>query len=580
MEQRNLILAIVLSLAILITFQILFAAPPPPATDADPGIAARQDIGIAAPKAPAAELVGGVPGEPGITLTALDRNEALAETDRITIDSPRLWGSLSLTGAKFDDLWLRDYRETQEEDSPQVLLLSPSGAPGPYYAEFGWVAEQDSDVVVPGPDAEWSASGGPLAPDSPVILTWDNGAGLKFVQIVTIDDDFMFTVTQRVESSNSKAVTLFPYARILRTGTPDTLGFFVLHEGLLGVFEGTLTELSYGDVRDDGQITERSSTGGWIGITDKYWLVALVPDQTHPFNAGFRHRVTTDDQYQADFLRAGVEIKPNRSGEVTNRLFAGAKEVEILERYNNSLGIVRFDLTIDWGWLFFLTKPIFLAIDFLYRWTGNFGVAIIVFTLFVRILFFPLANKSFRSFGAMRKVQPEVTRIRETYKDDRERITKEMMELYKREKVNPLSGCMPLILQIPVFFALYKVLFVTIEMRHAPFIGWIQDLSAPDPTTMFNLFGLIPWDPPSFLNIGIWPLMMGISMYVQQKLNPAPPDPMQAKIFMMLPIIFTVILAGFPAGLVIYWTVNNVLSMAQQWVIMRRVASAPTTSKS
>ena len=590
MEQRNLILAIVLSVLILVTFQILFAergAPPPeapavaagdagaPAAPAGPG-----GLGPAAPNAPAGPAPAVPAGTPG---AMLDRDAALAAVDRIDILSPRLRGSLSLTGARIDDLWLRDYRETLAPDSPQVLLLSPAGTPTPYYAEFGWVAAAGSGIAVPTPTTVWTASGGPLAPDAPVTLRWDNGQGLTFVQQVAVDDDFLFTITQRVENSGAAAATLYPYGRIRRTGTPDTLGFFVLHEGPLGVFNGTLKELGYDDLQDldAGQaITETSSDGGWLGITEKYWLLALVPDQGEPFEAHYRYPDPATEAYQADYLREAVVIAPGAAAEVTNRLFAGAKEVKTVERYRSAFGITRFDLTIDWGWLFFLTKPIFLAIDRLFVLTGNFGIAIIIFTIFVRILFYPLANKSFRSFGAMRKVQPEVTRIREAYKDDRERMTKEMMDLYKREQVNPLSGCLPLVLQIPVFFALYKTLFVTIEMRHAPFYGWIKDLSAPDPTTIFNLFGLIPWDPPSFLYIGIWPLLMGISMFVQQKLNPAPPDPLQARIFMMLPIVFTVILAGFPAGLVIYWTVNNVLSMAQQWVIMRRVEAAPSPSGS
>lgn len=573
MEQRNLILAIALSLAILITFQILFAGPNEPNNDAPVGLASEEQVGIPiTPTTPKPKVSADAP------ITLLNRTTALSQSERVSIDSSRLSGSITLRGARFDDLWLRDYRKTLEENSPNVTLLSPSGTPNPYYAEFGWIAADGPQVAVPDSDTTWQASSSSLSPESPLILTWDNAEGLKFTQIISIDDNFMFSINQRVENNGNESVRLFPYARILRTGTPKTLGFFVLHEGPIGVFGENLRELTYDDLQDDLQITERS-TGGWIGITDKYWLVALVPDQQQPFDAGFRYREGSDDQYQTDILHEGMVVEPGEVTEVNNRLFAGAKEVDTLEYYNRELGINRFDLTIDWGWLFFLTKPIFLAVDFLYKWTGNFGVAIILFTIFVRILFYPLANKSFRSFGAMRKVQPEVTRIRESYKDDRERMTKEMMELYKREKVNPLSGCMPLLLQIPVFFALYKVLFVTIEMRHAPFFGWIQDLSAPDPTTIFNLFGLIPWDPPSFLTIGIWPLLMGISMFIQQKINPAPPDPIQARIFMMLPIVFTVILAGFPAGLVIYWTINNVLSMAQQWVIMRKVELAPPSKK-
>lgn len=563
MEQRNLILAIALSIGILLTFQILFASPPP--QEDQLGSLENQT------ELPQPQPQSNLAPQSNLETSIVDRNTALSNSNRVEIFSPRLRGTLSLKGARFDDIWLEDYRESLEEDSPQVVLLSPTGTQRPYYAEFGWAATQGSGIKVPDINSQWvSSSNKSITPNEPIALSWDNGQGQIFTQTITIDENYMFKVTQSVTNNTNSSITLFPYARIVRTGTPKTLGFFVLHEGPIGVFNEALKELSYDDVSDEGTISEQS-TGGWIGITDKYWLVAIVPDQTQEFNASFRYQNNSQDQYQTDVLHSGIEINPGSSSQVTNHLFAGAKEVDTLEYYNQQLNISRFDLTIDWGWLFFLTKPIFLAIDFLYKWTGNFGVAIIIFTIFVRLLFYPLANKSFRSFGAMRKVQPEVVRIREMYKDDRERMSKEMMELYKREKVNPLSGCMPLLLQIPVFFALYKVLFVTIEMRHSPFYGWIQDLSAPDPTSLFNLFGLIPWDPPSFLVIGIWPLLMGISMFVQQKLNPAPPDPIQARIFMLLPIVFTVILAGFPAGLVIYWTVNNVLSMAQQWVIMRRV---------
>ena len=577
MEQRNLLLALLLSLAILITFQLLFP-PEPPVAPAEPGPSSAAETAGPPPATPGAVPVpaAAVPGIPATEVAAAQRADVLDRAPRVTIESPRVRGSLSLRGARIDDLWLRDYQETLEPDSLEVLLLSPSGGPKPYFGEFGWVAAEGA-VAVPGPDTEWTADRTTLAPDAPVTLTWDNGAGLSFVQTISVDSDYLFTVTQRVENSGALPVTLFPYGRVVRLGTPDTLGYFILHEGPIGVFDGTLSEYTYDDLLDDGPIAA-SSTGGWIGITDKFWLVALIPDQAEPFDGGFRHSVTSDDQYQVDFRRGGVVVNPGGSAEVTNRLFAGAKEVRTVERYRDELGIQRFDLTIDWGWFFFLTKPIFLAIDFLYRYSGNFGVAIIVFTLGIRILFYPLANKSFRSFGAMRKVQPEVTRIREVYKDDRERMTKEMMDLYKKEGVNPLSGCMPLVLQIPVFFALYKTLFVTIEMRHAPFFGWIQDLSAPDPTSLFSLFGLIPWDPPGLLHIGIWPLLMGLSMYVQMKLNPAPPDPIQQKIFAFLPVVFTFILAPFPAGLVIYWTVNNVLSMAQQWYIMQRVGKAQAPS--
>jgi YidC/Oxa1 family membrane protein insertase len=583
MEQKNLVLALVLSMAILIGFQFLYSDPEPsvgtdaalteegltPAPNGVPGPGNVPQLDAAAPGA------GAVPGVAPVIVQS--RDEVLSIGARVAIETPRVHGSLALTGGRIDDLWLSDYRETLDDDSPEVLLLSPLGAPGAYYAEFGWAPESQGATKVPDAKTEWAANRETLTPQNPVTLTWDNGEGLVFSREVAIDDNYMITVNQRVENTGTQSVTLFPYALASRTGMPDTLGFFILHEGPIGVFSETLNEVKYKDLINDGPITE-TSTGGWIGMSDKYWLVALIPDQKSEFKAGFRHSFAGDDKFQVDYLGNGVTIAPGTIGEVTNRVFAGAKEVETLESYRAGLGIDRFDLAVDWGWLFFLTKPIFQAIDYLLGLIGNFGIAIIVFTAFVRLLFFPLANKSFRSMGKMRMLQPEMTRLREAYKDDRERMTKETMELYKREGVNPLSGCMPILLQIPVFFALYKVLFVTIEMRHAPFYGWIKDLSAPDPTSFVNLFGLIPFDPPSFLTIGVWPLLMGLTMFLQQKLNPAPPDPIQAKVFMFLPVIFTVILAGFPAGLVIYWTANNTLTIAQQWIIMRRTAAAGNTS--
>ena len=575
-------------MVILIGFQFWYADPEPVVTDAaltEEGLALTPDgipgPGNVAPGQSVPQVNPGAlgPGDvPGVAQSIVrSREEVLGEGDRVAIETPRVHGSLALTGGRIDDLWLSDYRDTLDADSPEVLLLSPLGTPAAYYAEFGWAPAFQGATKVPDAQTKWTANRKTLTPQNPVTLTWDNGEGLIFSREVSIDNNYMFTVNQRVENTGTASVTLFPYALASRTGLPDTLGFFILHEGPIGVFNETLNEVKYDKLIDDGPIAE-TSTGGWIGMSDKYWLVALVPDQDTEFKAGFRHSIAGDDKFQVDYLGTGVTIAPGTIGEVTNRVFAGAKEVETLEAYRTGLGIDRFDLAVDWGWLFFLTKPIFQAIEYLFGLIGNFGVAIIVFTAFVRLLFFPLANKSFRSMGKMRMLQPEMTRLREAYKDDRERMTKETMELYKREGVNPLSGCMPILLQIPVFFALYKVLFVTIEMRHAPFYGWIKDLSAPDPTSFVNLFGLIPFDPPGFLTIGIWPLLMGLTMFLQQKLNPAPPDPIQAKVFMFLPVIFTVILAGFPAGLVIYWTANNTLTIAQQWIIMRRTAATGPAS--
>jgi YidC/Oxa1 family membrane protein insertase len=582
MEQRNLVIALALSVAILIGFQLLF--PPAPAPTEQPPTPDRvEQVPVQPQGQPQAVAPGTAPGAatapaaPAGTVPARSRADALARTPRVAIDSPRLRGSLSLIGGRIDDLALRDYRDTLDPDSPQVILLSPAGATDAYYGEFGWVAAQGVAIKLPGPDTAWTPSPGPLTPTTPVTLVWDNGEGLRFVRTIRVDENYLFTIDERVENQTGAAVTLYPYGLVSRSGTPHTLGYYILHEGPIGVLQDRLVEVKYKDLKEAGAETSRS-TGGWVGITDKYWLVAVIPDQSTSFDSGFRYTTAGEDRYQADFRRDGVQVAAGASAEVQHMFFAGAKEVVTIEDYRDRVGIARFDLAIDWGWFFFLTKPIFVFLHTLHQWLGNFGLAIILFTVVLRVLFFPLANKSFRSMAGMRKIQPEVMRLREVYANDREKQTREIMELYRREKVNPLSGCLPIVLQIPVFFALYKVLFVTIEMRHAPFYGWIKDLSAPDPTTLFNLFGLIPWYPPSFLHLGIWPILMGISMFIQQRLNPAPPDPVQQRIFMFLPIIFTFVLAGFPAGLVIYWTVNNVLSMTQQWVITRRVQAQKTAT--
>lgn len=381
----------------------------------------------------------------------------------------------------------------------------------------------------------------------------------------------MFTVSQRVENTGTEPVSLYPYGLIRRWDTPPTAGFFILHEGPIGVLGGTLEEIDYDDLQEDGDI-ELPSDGGWLGITDKYWLTALVPDQESTLTANFRHSLSDgQDRYQVDYLRNQIRLSPGNTIEVVDRLFVGAKEVSLLDQYREDYGIPLFDRAVDFGWFYFLTKPLFYVLHWFYERVGNYGVAILLLTLLVKILFYPLANKSYRSMSQMKKLQPEMMKMREQYGDDKARMNQELMALYKKEKVNPMSGCLPIVVQIPVFFALYKVLFVSIEMRHAPFFGWIQDLSAPDPTTVFNLFGLIPWDPPAFLMIGVWPLLMGATMLLQQRLNPQPADPMQAKIMMMLPLMFIFLFATFPAGLVIYWTWNNVLSIAQQWVIMKRM---------
>ncbi|MCX2724112.1 membrane protein insertase YidC [Roseibium salinum] len=579
-ENRNTILAIVLSLIVLLGWQYFVAAPQLERKQAQ--LEAQQQ-GEAGPQAtsgnPDAPQPSVTPGDgtsaqapaTGGQVGFANRQQALAASSRVSIDTPRLEGSVNLTGGRLDDLRLKDYHETVNKSSPTIVLFSPSGSPDPYYSDYGWVADAGADVALPGPNTVWSIEGdATLTPDTPLTLTWDNGAGLTFKRSFAVDENYMFTVTQSVENTSADDVTLHPYGLIARHGTPETTGFFILHEGLLGVFgEEGLKEVDYDDLEEEGTIRPAKVDQGWLGITDKYWAATLIPSPGEEFQPSFRHSTTTGN-FQTDFLGTSVTVPAGGTGETSSYLFAGAKETKLLDGYEEALGVHRFELLIDWGWFYFLTKPMFFAIDWFFHLTGNFGVAILLVTVIVKLIFFPLANKSYVSMSKMKLVQPQMTEIREKYGDDRQKQQQALMELYKKEKINPLAGCLPILIQIPVFFSLYKVLFVTIEMRHAPFFGWIRDLSAPDPTTIFNLFGLIPWDPPQMLMLGVWPLLMGITMFIQMKMNPAPPDPTQQMIFTWMPVIFTFMLASFPAGLVIYWAWNNTLSVTQQYVIMRR----------
>jgi YidC/Oxa1 family membrane protein insertase len=570
-DQRNLILAIVLSVGIILAFQVFYEMPR--MRDAQERAAlqeAQRQTETVTPSRP-----DGVPGTvavPGVGVRPADRGtvlQAQAET-RARIDNGRLHGSVPLTGLRIDDVTLVDYREAVDPRSPEIALLSPAGSPETYFAEFGWVTA-DAEITVPGSDTVWETAGRQLTATSPLQLAWDNGQGLRFGREVAVDGDFMFTITQSVTNQTDRPVTLHPYGLISRWGTPPTMGFFILHEGPIGVLDGTLKEITYSKLQDQTPV-ELDSNGGWIGITDKYWLAALIPDQDTDLGATFRHYLAEgDDRYQVDFLRSAITVEPGQTVSVTDRLFAGAKEVDKLDAYAERYGIPLFDRAVDFGWFYFLTKPIFHMLTFFYGIVGNYGVAILLLTLVVKLLFFPLANKSYRAMSQMKKLQPEMLRLREQYSDDKVRMNQELMALYKREKVNPMAGCLPIIVQIPVFFALYKVLFVSIEMRHAPFFGWIQDLAAPDPTSIFNLFGLLPFAVPAFLTIGVWPILMGLTMWLQTKLNPAPADPIQARVMQLLPVVFVFLFATFPAGLVIYWTWNNILSIAQQWLIMKRM---------
>ncbi len=577
-DNKNMILAIVLSIAILVGFQLYFDAtrPPPPeqaliSTEQTSGVptSAKQTSNL--PQA-SGSTAGNAPVIPGTIVTqaeGLNRSEILARNNRVTINTPRLHGSIALIGGRVDDLTLIHYREEVDKDSAEIILLSPKSANNAYYAQFGWVGAQG--LKVPDQETKWTTNNNTLGPDSPVTLSWDNGQGLAFKREFSLDENYMFSVTQTVENKSQSTAVLNSYGLISRRGTPETTGFYILHEGLIGVFEKTLLELDYDDLKDKGQV-KQEATGGWIGITDKYWLTALIPDQKLKTQTRYLHRMQgLVDMYQVDYLSPKVFVPAGGSITAKNHFFAGAKEVKLLDAYEEKIGVTQFDLAIDFGWFYFLTKPIFYALLWINDIVLNLGVSILLLTVGIKAILFPLANKSYTSMSKMKKLAPKMTEMRERYGDDKMKLNQAMMDLYKKEKVNPASGCLPILIQIPVFFSLYKVLFVTIEMRHAPFFGWIQDLSAPDPTTIFNLFGLLPFTPPDFLMIGVWPLIMGISMFLQQKLNPQPTDPVQAKIFMFLPFIFTFLLATFPAGLVVYWAWNNILSMAQQWLIMRKM---------
>jgi YidC/Oxa1 family membrane protein insertase len=575
MDQKRLLLAISLSLAIMVIFQVVIGKflPHPAPSPAQTVAQAQQAAGT--PQAAAAA------GAPGTAQTA-----PAAAGPRLAIDAPKLSGSLALTGAVLDDIQLKDYHETISKTSPAVQILGRRDGDKPTFVQFGWDAVTPN-IPVPSDTTLWSASAATLTPNAPVTLSWNNGAGLTFQLLLSIDDNFMFTVHQQVINKSATAVKLYPWSRVVRDYTPEEKTSYILHEGPLGVFNNTLKEVSYKSAKSDGASApggtafSETSNGGWIGITDKYWLDALIPDQSQNLSGAIRYLPTSlgdGHAYQTDFIATTPEsIAPGAIAGNLMRVFTGAKLIDTLDAYAAQYQIPSFDKAIDFGWFYFITKPIFFALDWLNSIIGNFGLAILVFTVGVKLLFFPLANYSYRSMAKMKNVAPKIKAIREKHKDDAAKIQQETMALYKAEKINPASGCLPMLVQIPVFFSLYKVIYITIEMRQAPFYGWIHDLSAPDPTNIFNLFGVIPFDPAAFspfLAIGALPIIMGITMFLQQKLNPAPPDPVQARMFQFMPIMFTFMLARFPAGLVLYWTWNNLLTVGQQWLIMRR-ASAP-----
>ena len=558
MENRNVIIAVILSTAILIGWSMYFENP-------DEAQRKRLELqgktetqtNIQKPETPQTAKANPTKG--------ISRSDALKESDRVFIENSNLSGSISLRGALIDDIILKNYRETLDKSSKPIVVLSPKKSEDGYFVESGW-ATTKSDVKVPDNNSVWQIrEGKKLTPASPVTLEWNNREGVVFSKKIELDDKYLFKITETIRNEKSKTIELFHYSQITKNTKPNTENFYILHEGLIGVVDKNLKEETYSTIEKE----KKTYTGksGWFGITDKYWMSAIIPES----GKSFKGEYSFANSYKANFIISEPTIaNPQKSTSNTLKIFIGAKEVYPIDNYTEKEKIDRFDLSIDWGWFYFITKPLFFVIDYIFKIVGNFGVAIIILTLLVRILFFPLNNYSFKSMAKMKVLQPEMLRIKELYKDDVKRTQQEMMALYKREKVNPLSGCLPILVQIPIFFAVYKMLFVTLEMRHAPFFGWIKDLSAADPTTIFNLFGLIPWNPPSFLMIGVWPILMGITMYFQMKLNPTPPDPIQAKIFAFFPLIMTVMLATFPSGLVVYWTVSNVLTMAQQYYIMKK----------
>ncbi len=580
-DQNNFLLAVILSLGVLLGWQFFVVEPrmgEERARQADLAQKASQDADAqrtqqTAPT-PSPSLTAGLPAPSAAkSVPPKSVNAAFASAPRVRIETARLSGSLALMGARFDDLVLRQYRRSADVASPRQRLLIREGEIGNWQAAHGWVADAESGLSMPDANSVWQlVEGAVLTPTTPVTLRHVTAQGLILTQRISVDDDYMFTIVQSVRNGARRSVTLYPFGQISRVGRPETTDLFILHEGGVGFLgEIGLVEHGYGDLIDEGAV-KQNATGGWLGITDKYWAAVLVPPQDEVYTARFTGRAAAshpDERYRSDYLLTGRRLENGATASVTSRFFAGAKVVDVIDAYAAD-NILRFDLMIDWGWFYFLTKPMFHALHLFYTLLGNYGLSILLVTVLIKLVFFPLANRSYETMAKMKKLQPRMVQIRETHKDDRQAQQQALVKIYREEKLNPLAGCLPILLQIPVFFALYKVLFVTIDMRHQPFFGWVQDLSAPDPTSLFNLFGLLPYDVPSFLLIGVWPLFMGVTMFIQMQLNPPPPDPIQARMFQLLPIFFTFILAGFPAGLVIYWAWNNFLSILQQGLIMHR----------
>jgi len=557
MDNKNVFVAIALSMSVLLFWGAFFEKPRPIEKDSP-----QQNL----QKKVEESNDSIAPNVNEVTeIQTVSRKDSINKVGRIKIDNKNITGSISLKGGLIDDISFKNYKQNLIDDK-NIVFLNPPETENGFFIETGWTSIGNK-IKVPSTNSTWNVVGNNiLSTNRPVLLQWKNGEGIIFKKTIEIDDKYLFKVSQKVENNTNTSIDLYPYAQITRNKIPDDIqNFYISHEGFIGVFDEELQEDDYDDVEEKKIVREASK--GWLGITDKYWMTALVPEQGKNFKSTFLYKKGFKANY---ILNSPTTIGASSSNTNNLRIFVAAKEVETIDAYAEDQNIEKLDLTIDWGWFYFFTKPLFFIIDYLFKFSGNFGIAIVLITISIRLLFFPLANYSFRSMAKMKALQPEMVRLKEVHKEDKMKLQQEMMALYKKEKVNPASGCLPVLIQIPFFFAIYKMLFISLEMRHQPFFGWIKDLSAQDPTSIFNIFGLIPWDPPSFLMIGIWPILMGLSMWVQQKLNPAPTDPIQAKIFAVFPVFLTIILATFPSGLVVYWTVNNILTIAQQWVIMKK----------
>ncbi|WP_415286536.1 membrane protein insertase YidC [Candidatus Pelagibacter sp. Uisw_104] len=558
MDTRNVIAAISLSAAVIILYSLFFQ--PDPAT-IKKNLAEQNKI----------ENNEDTPSlDKNENFAKLSRTDALKENDRIQFENGSVVGSISLKGAAIDDLTFKEYN-IELNGSDKITLLNPRNVEDGYLIESGFVST-NKNIDIPDASTVWEVSGNKkLTNNSPVKLTWSNTQGITFEKHISLDDQFLFTVKEKIINRSDKSYNFYSYGQIIRNKLPEISGFYILHEGFLSVLDDQLIEEDYDDIQEK-KFTQIAQEG-FVAISDKFWVTSVIPPKGKEFKTTFDYK----NKFRANYISTkGIEVKANTSIEEKIQIIVAAKRVNVIDGYAENLNINKFDLAIDWGFMYFITKPLFFVLDYFFKLLGNYGLAIIAVTICIRLAFFPLANFSFKSMGKMKLLAPEMARLKELHKDDKMKLQQAMMALYKKEKVNPMSGCLPILVQIPVFFALYKVLFVTIEMRHMPFYGWIHDLSDRDPTSLFNVFGLLPWDPPSFLLIGAWPIIMGITMFIQQKLNPTPPDPIQAKIFMFFPVFLTVILAPFPAGLVIYWSFNNIFTMIQQYIVQRKMTIKTT----